>query len=311
MVFERIVAPIIAGGERLGYVWLIAHNRLTGEVDTITLEHAATVAALILLRDRAVYATEQRLKSSLLDELLHSPLPLRADLVERVHALGLGNRNQVMVLRLRESQPNSLLPLSRLVAEQMRLANRRGSIVERASSLVVLLESDRTEHGLKLAHAIWAMGNQQHYALSLGVGQAMENLNQLPASYTQALEALDAGTVFQSKEGGVIPFDDLGILYWLRHLPDDIRKQNAFYQAIGLLVQHDADHRTNLVSTLEVYLETGSNAQKAAERLYLHRNTLAQRLSKIESLPRLNLRDPNILLNLNIALKDWRLRSAQ
>jgi purine catabolism regulator len=309
MIFERIVAPIIAGGERLGYVWLIAHNRLTGEMDMITMEHAATVAALIVLRDRAVYETEQRLKSSLLEELLHSPVPLRADLSEGVHSLGLGSRNQVLILRPREPQPNRLTPLSRLAEEQMRLARRRGSVIERASCLVLLAQSDRTQHGLELANAIWTASQQQNYALSIGVGQATENLNALSTSYAQALEALDTGMVFQSKEGGVISFDDLGILHWLRHLPDEIRKQNVFYQAIGLLVQHDAEHHTNLISTLEVYLETGSNAQKAAERLYLHRNTLSQRLSKIESLAHLNLRDPNVLLNLNIALKDWRLRA--
>lgn len=311
MTFERIVAPIIAGGERLGYVWLIVHNKLAGEMDRITLEHAATVAALVLLRERAVYEAEQRFKSSLLDELLHSPWPLRADLVERVRPLGLGKRQQIIILRLREPPPGSLLPIFGLATEQLRLAGRRGTVVERAQGLVMLVESDRTEHGLKLADAIFAAGREQNYALSIGVGRAAESLDQLPASYQQALEALDTGMVFQCDRGGVILFDDLGVLHWLRHLPDEIRTENIFHQAICLLAQHDADHKNSYVHTLEIYLDSGSNAQQAAERLYLHRNTLAQRLSKIEALTHLNLHDPNVLLNLNIALKAWRLRSAQ
>jgi len=307
MTFERIVAPIIAGGERLGYVWLIAHDRLTDEMDVVTIEHAATVAALILLRERAVYETEQRLKSSLLDELLRTQTHLRAGLAEQIRSLGLGNQQQVIVVRSREPQSNNLPSLSRLITEQLRLAGRRGVVVERAQSLVVLFDSDRAEHGLNLAEKIWKASSQQNYALSIGVGRATESLNQLSESYEQALEALDIGMVFQPKEGGVVPFDALGVLYWLRHLPAGVRVQNSFHGAIHLLAEHDAHHNTGLVGTLETYLDAGCNAQQAAERLYLHRNTLVQRLSKIESLTLLDLHDPNVLLNLNVALKAWRL----
>jgi len=308
MTFERIIAPIVAGVERLGYVWLIAHNRLTDEMDMVTIEHAATVAALILLRERAVYETEQRLKSSLLDELLRSPA-VHTDLAERVRSLGLGNKQQVIIIRQREPRSNNLLPLSRMITNQLNVAGRRGTVVERAQDLAVLIESDRTDCGLQLANTLWEAGRQQNYDLSIGVGQAGDHLNQLSESYRQALEALDIGSVFQPKEGGVVSFDSLGVLYWLRHLPDELRAKNPFHQAIRMLAEHDAQHNSSFVSTLQIYLDSGSNAQQAAERLYVHRNTLAQRLAKIEALTHLDTHDPNVLLNLNIALKDWRLAS--
>jgi len=307
MTFERIVAPIIAGGERLGYVWLIAHDRLTDEMDVVTIEHAATVAALILLRERAVYETEQRLKSSMLDELLRTQTHLRAGLAEQIRSLGLGNKQQVIIVRPRESPSNNLLSLSRLITEQLRLAGLRGVVVERTPNLVVLLDGDRAEQGLKLADAMWQAGSRQNYALSIGIGRVTESFHQLSESYEQAIEALDTGMVFQPREGGVVSFDSLGVLYWLRHLPAEVRTKNPFHKAIHLLAEHDARHSTGLVNTLETYLDAGCNAQQAAERLYLHRNTLVQRLSKIESLTLLDLHDPNILLNLNVALKAWRL----
>jgi purine catabolism regulator len=259
------------------------------------------------LRDRAVYETEQRLKSSLLDELLRSPAPIHTDLAERVRSLGLGNKQQVILMRQREPRSNNLLPLSRLITEQLSLSGRRGTVVERAQDLAVLIESDRTDCGLQLAKTLWEAGRQQNYVLSIGVGRASDGLNQLSASYQQALEALDIGAVFQPREGGVVSFDSLGVLYWLRHLPDEIRAKNPFHQAVRLLAEHDAQHRTSFINTLEIYVDSGSNTQQAAERLYVHRNTLAQRLSKIESLTLLNLHDPNVLLNLNVALKAWRL----
>jgi len=106
--------------------------------------------------------------------------------------------------------------LSRLITEQLSQVGRRGVVVERAPNLVVLLDSDRTEHGVNLANAIWKAGSQQSHPVSVGIGRAVENLDRLPESYEQALEALDIGMVFQPKEGGIVSFDTLGVLYWLR-----------------------------------------------------------------------------------------------
>jgi purine catabolism regulator len=199
-------------------VWLIAHNRLTDEMDMVTIEHAATVAALILLRDRAVYETEQRLKSSLLDELLRSPAPIHTDLAERVRSLGLGNKQQVILMRQREPRSNNLLPLSRLVTEQLSLSGRRCTVVERAQDLAVLIESDRTDCGLQLAKTLWEAGRQQHYVLSIGVGQASDGLNQLSASYQQRSKPWRLAPCFSPERRGCF-FDSLGVLYWLRHCP--------------------------------------------------------------------------------------------
>jgi sugar diacid utilization regulator len=254
-----------------------------------------------------VYETEQRLKSSMLDELLRTQTHLRAGLAEQIRSLGLGNKQQVIIVRPREPQSNNLLSLSRLITEQLRLADLRGVVVERTPNLVVLLDGDRAEQGLNLADAMWKAGSRQNYALSIGIGRVTESLNQLSESYEQAIEALDTGMVFQPREGGVVSFDSLGVLYWLRRLPAEVRAKNPFHTAVHLLAEHDARHSTGLVNTLEAYLDTGCNVQQAAERLYLHRNTLTQRLSKIESLTRFDLHDPSTLLNLNVAIKAWRL----
>lgn len=94
----------------------------------------------------------------MLDELLRAQTYLRADLAERIRSLGLGGKQQVIIIRPREPQSNILLPLSRLATEQLRLSGRRGVVVERAPNLVTLLDSDRADHGLSLANAIWKAG---------------------------------------------------------------------------------------------------------------------------------------------------------
>jgi DNA-binding PucR family transcriptional regulator len=54
--------------------------------------------------------------------------------------------------------------------------------------------------------------------------------------------------------------------------------------AIDPLVQYDKTHGGDLVRTLQIYLEKGCNASRAAEELFLHRSGLLYRLARIENL---------------------------
>jgi purine catabolism regulator len=53
--------------------------------------------------------------------------------------------------------------------------------------------------------------------------------------------------------------------------------------AIGALVVHDRANSTDLVDTLAVWLET-RNMAEAARRMYVHYNTLKNRLDRIEAI---------------------------
>ncbi len=50
------------------------------------------------------------------------------------------------------------------------------------------------------------------------------------------------------------------------------------------LVSYDLENKTDYYSTLKTYCETNMNLVESAKELYLHRNTIAYRLAKIEEL---------------------------
>jgi hypothetical protein len=74
----------------------------------------------------------------------------------------------------------------------------------------------------------------------------------------------------------------------------------------GPLEAYDAERGTTLVATLETFLAT-RNAALAARRLYLHYNTLKNRLAKIEEIIGPYLEDPDRCLSLALALRLRRL----
>lgn len=306
LTFERIVAPIVAGQELYGYVWIVVCDRITDELDMIAIQHAATVAALILLKEKAIYEVEQRLKSALLDDLLTGDTDLQRTLEVKARHFGHDLRQSQQVLLLRQRDYGSLTSLHRWLEGQLNQWHMPGLTVERTQHLVLLLPSESTQDGETLAHRLEAQGQSEGYDLLIGVGRAYTGWDRLAESYQEALEALEIGPPLSGE--AVASFDELGVLHWLRHLPPAAREKNRFSQAIEALAEHDTHRQGNLVETLETYLDTGRNGQETARRLFLHRNTLRQRLDKIEVLCDLKLNDPLVGLNLHVAIKEHKLR---
>ena len=76
------------------------------------------------------------------------------------------------------------------------------------------------------------------------------------------------------------------------------------------LLAHDARRRTALLDTLEEYLARRRSVAETARALFIHPNTLRQRLARIERVAGLRL-DEEDLLALELAIKLVRLDDAR
>lgn len=68
--------------------------------------------------------------------------------------------------------------------------------------------------------------------------------------------------------------------------PDELSSYHDV--TIAPLAQHDEQYRTDLVRTLEAYLETNCNMNVTADTIFAHRHTVAHRLERIQELTGLN-----------------------
>jgi DNA-binding PucR family transcriptional regulator len=75
-----------------------------------------------------------------------------------------------------------------------------------------------------------------------------------------------------------------------------------FRELIGRLEAYDHEHNGDLVRTLRVFFAANANASEAADRLYLHRNSLPYRLARVQDLTGLDLKDPRARLALQLGL---------
>jgi hypothetical protein len=136
----------------------------------------------------------------------------------------------------------------------------------------------------------------------VGVSSRCRSLLDLGRTYRQTRLAFDlVERLGHSRR--VIDCDELGAYRLLLQLGevDELRAFAA--EVLGPLIDHDRNHRAELLRTLAAFLDHHGRALPAARALYVHVNTVSYRLRRIESLSGLDLSDPDDRLVAHVALK--------
>jgi DNA-binding PucR family transcriptional regulator len=108
----------------------------------------------------------------------------------------------------------------------------------------------------------------------------------------------------------VFTLDDVGHHLLLSRAADLAPVRDRYSVAVETIAEYDRVKRASLVETLAVFLDV-RNRNEAARALYVHRNTLAQRLARIEWLTGIDLGDSEEWFPLQLALKIHRVRTSQ
>lgn len=311
MTMQRIVAPVIVAHEIYGYIWIIAGERPLTSLDELAIDHAATVAALILFKEQAVLRAEEALRGDFLGQLLQGKAP-SAGFAEQAQRLGYrpDRPHQVLLIYGPAKSGGSSHSLQEEVERWLGQSDKlrlRPLLVWRDRYLVLLVETADAEKGRDLARGLVDDLSHPASRLLVGVGSARQPQDgSVARSFEEAQEALRVARALAWEEG-VVPFDELGVLHWLYHLPAEVAEDNVYLRHVRALAHYDAQREAELLKTLEAYLDCGGSLVEAAEALYVHRNTLLHRIERIEELRGLDLRDSLQRLNLHVALKHYRL----
>jgi len=125
-------------------------------------------------------------------------------------------------------------------------------------------------------------------------------------------EAADAARIGRSlaEEGGAVSYEGLGAYKYLVHLELDDAPHDRYRLSVEELLQYDRRRGARLVETLERFLADRGSVAASARALYIHPNTVRQRLERIERVTGLDLGKED-LLSLELALKLARLHDVR
>jgi PucR family transcriptional regulator, purine catabolism regulatory protein len=317
-VASAIVQPIQVGGDHYGTILVAADGRPLSPDRLESIEYAATVAALRQVQARAVAEADRRFQAVCLEELVTGHVTDRSVLMERATAFAWDLATPRAVV-LAEAEATAGRPVSSLagtaeeasmrsrLAEAARAGLGGAAIVWERSHEIGALVPASDPQALREAGAALrseAARRLPGVAVGIGIGRAAPDPLDLHASFAEARRALAIGR-WGHGPGGLTVFEDLGVDRLLVSVPDG--EIGAFCDAVlGRLEAYDAARGTSLVATLETFLAS-RNAALAARQLYLHYNTLKNRLDRIEEVIGPYLDDPDRCLSLALALRLRRL----
>src|SRR5712692_1836181 len=159
---ERVVAPIIVGGEIYGYIWIVEGDHPLTELDELAIDQAATVTALVMLQERAVREAQQAIRGDFLSQLLRQGLPGEPDNTLHEQARAVGYRfdqpHQVLFVVGQPLAGATAAQLSARLDQRLRGANANGHslVVLRERGIAVVVEAKTDSAGQALAAELLA-----------------------------------------------------------------------------------------------------------------------------------------------------------
>jgi sugar diacid utilization regulator len=295
---ERLILLVSPRPDLIGILALIDPLRTADGADLVALEHGATVLSMELARLRSIADTELRLRRDLVHDLLagtdDESAQARGDALD--YDLRRPHRVVLVEGKGRPRAPDSLLSAVRRAMRQAQHA----ALFETWPDSIAIVTAGQTDWE-KLRRTIMSDVDGQCH---IGVGGACARPSELPRSLREAGLALRLQkTLLPGNKACEYP--KLGIFRMLAAIPDLGDVDEFVREWLGSLLDYDARKRADLVHTLTQYLEHGGNYDATAAQLSVHKSTLKYRLQRIRELTGLELNDPDVHFNLQLATRAW------
>ncbi len=306
---DLLVTPLMAGGERVGLLCAASvSERAFGDEDAEIARAVAHLAAVAIKRAELIEGlTNANIIKDLFEALAAGATAFAA--------------SKAADVRCDLTAPYLMVCAEPAGPREQASGDWRVAAEELGRGLAELAPRSAIEAGPGPVRALLAFGQSRRQSADAllrecrelgnrnGAAIGVSELRNLPADAATAYrEARDAATIARALvgDGGAIAYSQVGAYRYLVQIGADDAPRDRMREAVDLLIAYDRKRRTALLDTLERYLSERRSVLESARALFVHPNTLRQRLSRIEQLTGLKL-DEDDLLSLELAIKLARL----
>lgn len=118
--------------------------------------------------------------------------------------------------------------------------------------------------------------------------------------FQQACNAYEMGTLYYPDKWCYM-FEDVALRYFMHYGASRIPPRHLCHPVLVELFRYDEANGTDLLHTMEAYVNNNCNAVTAANQLFIHRNTFYQRMNKIQELMDVDLENQEVRLYLQLS----------
>jgi sugar diacid utilization regulator len=277
-----------------------------------------TLVASEVERVRAPARASQEASSGFLHAVLNRALTEHDDIVARASALGveLLAGASVLVVRAHPHVPTEEGWRARVLATAERgvravVATAIAALAERDSSaaeVVVLVPSGEDAVGKRTAEGVLRelQAGLPGYSFAVGRSRVAGEPRDLHRAGNEALLAVNVAE--GDDEHPLLAFEQTGAYrLLLSAMSEDPAELQRFYaETVEPLVAYDEQYDTELVRTVEAFLDNDGNVAGTAQKLFTHRHTIRYRLERVRELSGLDVGSTDGREKLSLGLKAMR-----
>jgi sugar diacid utilization regulator len=305
-------------GQAVGELRYSGHNETP---PAALVRWLATLLAGEVERARAPERASEAAVATFLRDLLDRNVTDRENIVARGKELGsdLEDGASVVVARAHPQAPEEGDWRARVLAVVERGARGVESTALAAASelagrpgnhdgeVVVVVPGSDADLARRVAEAIHRELELNLTSYSIAVAHSRPQRD--PADVHRAgAEALLAANVAEAQDTPLLAFEETGAYrLLLPAMSEDPAELRRFHdETVAPLVAYDEQYDTELVRTLESFLEADGNVAKTAQKLYTHRHTIRYRLERVRELSGLDVSSTDGRERLGLGLKAMR-----
>ncbi len=297
----------------------------TGDPPPAILRVITTLIASEVERLRAPDRASEAAQSAFLNAVMRRQVTDRGDIVARGSELGLELTTgaAVVVVRAHHYAPVDDDWRGRVLAAAERAARSAapGSLAamleahpDASPPVAILLPAAEEAIVRRVAEAVARELAAAVHGFTFAVGHSRIAVDPVDL-YRAGHEALLAANVAEARPSaeGVAPppalaFEDTGAYrLLLPAMSEDPAELQRFYEeTVAPLVAYDEQYETDLVQTLETFLDADGNVAGTAQRLFTHRHTVRYRLERVRDLTGLDVSSTDGRERLGLGLKAMR-----
>jgi sugar diacid utilization regulator len=274
-----------------------------------------TLIASELERVRAPERASEEAATAFMRDVLARAIEQRGDLLARGHELGtdLASGGSVLVVRGHPRSPTEddwrqrLLTVAGRGARSIAPGAIAARIEEQSDDVLILIPDSDGEAGRRVTSSVTRELESGLPGFAFAIGRSRHARDPLDLQRARNEALLAANVVEGYPERSELAFSETGTYQLLLPHMNDPGELGRFYEeTVRPLVAYDEQYETDLLGTLQTFLDCDANVNATAARLITHRHTIRYRFERVRELTGLDVSSTDGREKLSLGLKAMR-----
>lgn len=311
---KRYIVTTIALGKEKEFPLLFIYegNKPTGAVDLMTIKKLIPFINMKFVNDCFNQKVKAKYRNNFLKDWINGYVKDSRELRLKADSFGIGYitdmRSRLCILSNEKEDYQNELLVRRLNEEAIKTGQFLFVEMDSVIAVLILYPSEEKPEMKKRMESIKILADKvigkQNYRIF--VGHSSKQSTHMKVEYQDCLRLMKAARVCR-EERDVVTWEKIGVYAILTQIPHNGDMDEFLKSFIYPVVKYEKEKSLNLVETLNIYFQSGCNIKQTADTMFTHYNTIVYRLEKIQGLLDVDFADYEARLNVEIALKLYKI----